>query len=56
MESEQGRACLATDCLYSFKWRTVCFCIKAIAIKLQNRYPIVSPFVMKIVIYEFWVY
>ena len=56
MESERGQACLATDCLYSFKWRTVCFCVKTVVIKIKNFYPIVSTFVMKIEIYEFGVY
>merc|ERR1712240_222274 len=26
IEPERGRACLATDCLYSLQWRTVWFC------------------------------
>ena len=52
IESERGRACLATDCLYSLQWRTVWFCELR---RWQFKSQIIShvlPFVMKFEIFQ----
>ena len=52
IEPERGRACLATDCLYSLQWRTVWFCeLRLWQIKSQI-ISHVSPFVMKFEIFQ----
>ena len=52
IEPEQGRACLATDCLYSLQWRTVWFCeLRRWQFKSQI-ISHVSPFVMEFEIFQ----